>query len=46
MREEGLCFLMHQEAIEVSTAGVSDAQRSLVKRSLWQLSEDRARGTR
>lgn len=40
VREEGLCFLMQHGAIEVNTAGVSDTQGSLLKRSLWQLSEE------
>jgi hypothetical protein len=42
VREEGLCFLMQQEATEVNAAGVSDTQRSLVKRSLLLLREDHA----
>lgn len=29
VREEGLCFLMQRDAIEISTAGLSDTHRSL-----------------
>lgn len=39
VREEGLCFLMQQEASEVSRTGVKDTQRSLVKRSVCMAAE-------
>lgn len=45
VREERLCFLCFLaqcKAVGVGAAGVSDTQGSLLKRSLWQLSEEHA----